>query len=438
MDSLRLASSGLALLLTFVACGSSGNDGNGSADAGPGGAEASAADVGPATDAEAGVGAEAAVDAGPIVPQDMPHIIDYGNGPVVASPKFVPVFFASDDGTTPSQLTAFLSSVASSSYWTTVVSEYGVGPATIATAVQLTAADDPPATLDNSTISSWLANKLESNDPAFPPADANTIYALFYPPGTSITFGGSVQDGYHTFTEPLDASHGNLQVPYIVVPRLATSPVTWLPSIADFLTFATSHEMVESSTDPVGTSYALWDDDHAYWGLGGAQELADACENGSHPTATLGSFTVARTWSNKASVAGLDPCVPAPAGEVYFNSAAVFHDTVTFILQLGTSELPVQAKGIHIPAGQSGVVQLDLFSAAPTSGPWTVSAVDTATFFGQTASLQFSFDKSSGQSGDHIAMTIHALSGQPGTTRIFEIRSTLGSETQSWYGVVEN
>ena len=82
--------------------------------------------------------------------------------------------------------------------------------------------------------------------------------------------------------------------------------------------------------------------------------------------------------------------------------------------------------------------KLDLFSAAPTSGPWTVSAVDTATFFGQTASLQFSFDKSSGQSGDHIAMTIHALSGQPGTTRIFEIRSTLGSETQSWYGVVEN
>ena len=80
----------------------------------------------------------------------------------------------------------------------------------------------PSNTIDDSVIQTWLAGVLNGDDPAWPAADENTVYALFFPLGATITSGGEKSceafGGYHD-NITLDANHGTLNVAYAVVPR---------------------------------------------------------------------------------------------------------------------------------------------------------------------------------------------------------------------------
>ena len=125
-------------------------------------------------------------------------LLDASAPAVLSSPKIVPVFFADDDGATPGQVTAFLSALVTSPYWAGVVSEYGVGSASVLAPVSLTAADNPPSTIDDSQIQPWLMQKIGAADGGLPPSDENTLYALFYPAGTTVTQNGLVSSGYHS------------------------------------------------------------------------------------------------------------------------------------------------------------------------------------------------------------------------------------------------
>jgi hypothetical protein len=144
---------------------------------------------------------------------------------------------------------------------------------------------------------------------------------------------------------------------------------------------------------------------------------------------------VARVWSNAAAMAGADPCVPAPSGETYFNSAAILPDAVGWALPFQGA--PTQlTKGVHIPVGGSANVDLHLFSQSPTAGPWSVSAQDLAALNGQTPQLQFTFDQTSGKAGDTIHMTVHVVSAGQGNAELFAVTSTLGSQKEYWFGLV--
>src|SRR5208282_5681959 len=88
-----------------------------------------------------------------------------------------------------------------------------------------------------------------------------------------------------------------------------------------------SHEFIETATDGSNQSFSFYLNlnDPATWGwddvLGG--EVADLCVDqfglGQDET-TENGFTVQRIWSVTNASAGMDPCVPVPAGEVYFNT----------------------------------------------------------------------------------------------------------------------
>ena len=350
-------------------------------------------DAAPPQDA-AGPDANAASPETPQVASLAVTLEDAASPVVIPSPRFVPIFFASDDTSTTAQLTTFLSELVSSPYWASVVSEYGVGPATVHAPVQLTAADNPGATVDDSQIGAWLTQQLESSDAGagLPPADGNTIFVFFYPAGTTVTFGGSTADGYHTMTSQ------NPPVPYAVLPRvpeLSVSGFTGALSLSGFelLTFSTSHEMVEAVTDPLGTGYFGWDTDQSYWYDFLGAELADVCQFES--PGTLASYTVARIWSNKAAAAGAEPCIPAATGEVYFNSAAILADPVGFTLPFQSA--PTQStKGVHIPVGESATVDLSLFSQSGTAGPWSVSAEGVDLIVTQRGASALAYGQASG------------------------------------------
>ncbi len=366
-----------------------------------------------------------------------PKVITYG-GPVLTAPKVYPVFFAGDNAGIVASTTDFYNKVGPSAYWTATVAEYGVGPLSSGAPIQL--AEVAPTTTTDVAIQAWLAGKLNANDPAFPTPDANTIIALHYPMGVSIAIDNQGNKscqaflGYHS-NITLDTAHGNKDVAYIVIPRCSTQATGM--SLIDAVTDTGSHELIEASTDPypqTNGAYGQVDNNHIYWliALGGG-ETGDLCAQS--PTASYKDpevgYLVQRSWSNAAAIASHDPCVPA-ANKVYFNSAPVLPDTIT----LGGGGQSIKIKGVQIPIGSTKTVEVDLFSDAETSGPWTVKAYDYSQIMGGQPNLEFAFDADTGQNGQKLHLDITALAKGQYNVEIFYLVSELGNQQNFWIGVV--
>ena len=365
-----------------------------------------------------------------------PKVID-GGGIVLTAPKIVPVFFTNDVASDVQKLSDFTSKIGGTQYWKATTSEYGVGPAT--TLPQVNATEAPTGTIDDTAIQAWLGTKLNGNDPLYPAADENTVYVLYYPANVTITLsggpGGTSQScqsfgGYHS-DFALDAAHGNQDVAYAVVPRCPD--FGGLPAI-DGVTGAASHEMIEAATDPhpmAAPAFGQIDTSHLVWEffLGGG-ETGDMCAQFPDvfgPLPPEMPYTVQRTWSNAAAKAGNDPCVPAPAGQVYFNAAPVLNDNVTLAGSFTT-------KGVKIPVGQSKTIDVDLFSNGPTNGPFTVSAKELT----GTPHLNMTFDQSQGENGQVLHLTIQVKSAGHNNTERFILESSLGNQRNIWVGLVGN
>jgi hypothetical protein len=355
---------------------------------------------------------------------DAPQVVSFG-GPTLSAPKLVPVYFGNDDTNFTAQLTTFMSKLGASSFWLPAVSEYGVGAISSAPVVQL--GDTAPASIDDSEIQTWLASKID--DATLPAPDANTIYAIYYPDGTTITLG---QQG-GTSCQDFGAYHNNItyksnDVSYAVMPRCTG----WSSSVLDTTTSAASHEFIEASTDPypqTNTAYGQVDDNHILWEyvLGGG-ETGDMCAqfSASYVDPPDLGFEVQRAWSNASAKAGHDPCQPSDKS-AYFNSMPVLNDKISIGGQGST-------KGVKIPIGSSATIEVDLFSDAPTSGPWTVSASDTS----GAGAITFDWDRTTGQNGEKLHLTINAVKKTQYGAAGFTIKSKLNGRTTSWFGLVGN
>ena len=416
------------------------------------GCGSSSPDVTPKSDAAApdhSVPDSAAPDASPDVRKTagypaphpaMPQVVTLG-GPVMKSPKFVIVTFAGDS--LAPQIDAFADAVAASkTYWSGTTAEYGVGP--VAKVTHITLNETPSSSLADSDVQAWLAQELTGPDAGvldggapWPAPDGDTIYMVYYPDGVSIGLGGETSCvqfyGYHGDF----LLTGSTYVTYSVVARCAPFPMT---SAIDSVTAIASHELVEAATDPLAIdrpAYLQPDDDHLAWALPSGGELGDMC-------ATFGNvfykpsdvpFLVQRTWSNKSAAASHDPCQP-DGTTPYFNSAALFSDTVTVDdPTLGK----FTTKGIHIPVGSTETVTLDLYSDG-MSAPWTVQGFDLASLFMTGAKeLDVSFagkSTASGKNGDTIDMSLKVLAAGSGGAEVVWIQSTLGQTETVWLGIV--
>jgi hypothetical protein len=385
-------------------------------------------DAGSVDEVDAGFGPYPAAHPAP------PQVVTSG-GPVLASPEIFSVFFSNDDSAFVGTLDDFGQKLGATAYWATL-GEYGVGPAT-GSSVQLT--ESATGNIDDSTIQTWLAGKLNGNDPAWIAPDANTVYVLYYPAGVTITNGGAKScqafGGYHS-NILVHTGHGNINAAYAVIPRCASGH--GLTGI-DVITAAASHELAEAATDPYPNNkpaYGQVDDADIYWELAlGGPEIGDMCAQSPASYAKfpdLPDYTVQRVWSNEMALEGHDPCVPSLDGEVYANAAPVLPDTLTVPL-MGRQ---VTLSAVKIPVGTSETIDVSLFSDAPTLGPWTVQAVD---FTGGGSELSFSFDRTTGVNGDVLKLTItHTAAGSQGGS-LFLLESNPGTANQQvWFGAVSN
>ena len=423
----------LSIFAVAIACGGSQDQSD------SGSTDDAAPDTGDQSDAAADVTDD--VDHGhvsttyPAFKVDAPQVLSF-NGALLKTPKVVPVYFGNDTSTFTDQITTFLGKLASSpSYWPTPVTEYGIGAMTIASPIPLTESAD--ATLSDAQIQTWLQTKLTSNDPLWPAPDANTVYALFYPAGTTISLG----QGGGTSCQSFGGYHSNIKVgttdvAYAVMPRCSSfGGLTGVNAV----TATTSHELIEAATDPypqdqANAGYAQVDDNHIIWEfvLGGG-EVGDMCaqnQGAFYKNPDIGNY-VQRTWSNKSAAAGHNPCIPLD-GLPYFNSMPVLNENVS----VGGGQLTT--KGVTIPVGSSKTIEVDLFSDADTGGPWQVAATDSATLQQQAPELELSFDKTSGQNGEKLYLTIKVLKASQYGAEAFILESQLNGRSNLWVGLVGN
>jgi hypothetical protein len=364
----------------------------------------------------------------------VPQVVNYG-GPVLKTPKIVPVFFEKDDQATVTKLIDFTAKVGLTSYWKQVTAEYGVGVASSLAPIVLS--ETLPSIIDDTAIQSWLKGKLHNADPAFPIADENTLFIIYYPAGVTITDGGGGKScssfgGYHS-NVTLDAAHGNLEVAYAVMPRCNHfGDLTGL----DAVTGPASHELIEAATDPypmTNPAYAMIDTLHYYWVrvLGGG-ETADLCAQfqGSFLQFDELPYVVQRSWSNKSAKAGHDPCVPTIPGEVYFN--AVPHlDKVA--VSVGNQMIVESA--VKIGLGESKTIDLDLFSDGPMEA-WDVDVIDGTGAFGGQPRLDLNLHQTSGVNGQKLHLDIKVLQVGKNKTESFIVKSSNGQRTNLWIGLV--
>jgi hypothetical protein len=350
-------------------------------------------------------------DAGPVGAFPFPPVT-YQGGPVIVAPKVVTITFPGDS--MASQLATFGTSVTSSSYWDTIRAGYcdtggnciGDGPA--GTQVALTTAPASSYT-DSSqgqggTLQTFLKGLISGGK--VPAPDANTIYALYFPASTTITLDGDKScrafDGYHNAL-----TMGAQEVYYAIIPECAapqmTPPITTLQNT----TITASHELIETATDPSlsVTTFTLDLQDPATWGWAdvASVEVGDLCVDpfglGQDET-TENGFTVQRIWSATQASAGKNPCVPVPAGEVYFNA---FTTVSVVTLDVGKSidiEVDALADG---PMGSWTVLPEDWTDPSnPSPNPYLSFSIQGATNTDAGPEIQM-------KSGDKRVLTVTLL-----------------------------
>ncbi len=302
----------LALLFTALlwACGDTGMTGG--------------SDGGGVQDGGASADLSVPVSPGPF-PSTLPQVVPTTGA--IAQPVLVPVFFPNN--TLKTQLSTYIGNYVSRSAAYAPMAEYGITNTTVANAVQLAAA--PPSAVNDTDIQALLAARI--SDGTLPAANARTVYIFFYPQATAITKGSgkSCQDfaGYHGWTKV-----AGVDAPYCVIPQCSAAT---LPGTLAALTIATSHEISEAVTDPVGLSLFDMNDPYSLWFAPFfGNEVADMCEWLSDSAVTeLGIGTSARVWSNAAMRNKKNPCLPAPGGAPSFFAIPVMPERRA--LQIGSA-----------------------------------------------------------------------------------------------------
>ncbi len=369
---------------------------------------------------DAGDAGEVGETGGPTV-YAMPEVLSSG-GRVLRNPRVIPITFAGDYNR--DDVEDFVASFGCTAYWRAISREYGVGDAVGGTPIHV--ADPAPDAMSDRQIELWLKKNIEAKTPGWELPGPDTLYAVYYPASTSVTLGRSSEScvdfgGFHKSFTLTDGT------------RVAYAVNMDCEGSSDEVTAVSSHEFIEAATDPFPDSapaYQFPDPDHFAYALQGGGEVGDMCvreEAGGQFFPSDYPFMVQRSWSNAASRTMHDPCVPA-IGDVYFNTIPSMPDRIP----IGFFSI-AETAGVKIALGSSSTIKVRLFADGPLDA-WTVSAKDVTR---DGVHLAFSFDKTSGVSGDEVSLTITRKSeSKTYGFEIFGIYSTKGKYRHVSYGLV--
>jgi hypothetical protein len=413
----------LAGLGGIVACG-------GSADAGSNGPAAPSGDQTPPDDT-AQAPADPPLDHGapssnyPAFTPDMGQLANGGGG-VLKDPVVVTITWP--DEPNAATFEAFGDQLGPTTYWSTITSEYGVGPARSGADYHVHMADAAPATISDKDIETLVKTRFTAADAtAWPKPDAGQpVYIMYLPRTTSLTLQGkdACQQGVGGYHDSVSA--GGKDVAYAVIPQCR--------GMVDESTLSASHELAEAATDPYPLTKPGWahfDDNHLAWEFFQQfqSENGDACE--FYKDSAMGGtsdfpFTVQRQWSNKSGAAGHNPCVPAPAG-AYFNVTPLAVEDVDVDLS-SMGGWPMTTKGYKVAVGDTKKIALGFYSDAPLAA-WTIKAVEGGMMSRKSGNFDLSLDVDQGENGQIAYLTVTTVAQGKVDGGIVTIVSTSGKTT---------
>jgi hypothetical protein len=219
---------------------------------------------------------------GPFAPAShapLPAMPQNGGQPPLAAVDFVTVSFA--DTPIDSSISAFGDWLVTSSYWSTVGKDYGVGPGTHHH-VHLT--DTTPHSVADPDIASYVDDKIAAGAL---PGGPQSVYTVFLSGAATVSDAPNAA-GWHSRSP---AGHA-----YAVILAGCSSDLSQI--FAEY-TFVSAHELIEAATDPSPPS--------GYDFGFGESEVADLCNQ----PLTQNGYTLPTIWSNSAAAQGGDPCVPS-------------------------------------------------------------------------------------------------------------------------------
>lgn len=248
----------------------------------------------------------------------------YHNGRIMANPRYYAIYWngAVANSTSTSlgyatisaQVASFAASFAKGTNWSNdpaddyeIVQQYndstGASPAaTLPYDGTFVDGQSTKSSIKDSAIRTYLAGLFNGGKV---PADANTIYGVYFPSGmrVSLTGGASCSSfcGYHSHF-----SYNGLQIKYAVFPYPDCSGCRLTgKTVADMLTIVGSHEIREAVTDPGDNNANAWYDSAGY-------EADDKCAWHNLYQMANGGFWVQPEYSNGIKIAPIGLPYPGP------------------------------------------------------------------------------------------------------------------------------
>jgi uncharacterized repeat protein (TIGR03803 family) len=298
---------------------------------------------------------------------------------VIASPIIIPVFFTN----TPDQsaTVAYLQALFAAPEWS-VLSEYGVGSATVGTPVYLTSA--APTTTTTTDINSFVL----ANAASWAAFNKSQIFVLYYPSATTIT--DDLDYDYHTYAN-VSASQ---QIVYAVI-----QGYTLARGYNEY------HELAEASTDPIiGEGYVGLNHDSLAWNFNEV-ELADMCEAFSLYFDPSLNQTMHGIWSDSAVNNSQAPCTSAGSVDLGFGFGAYPVLPDTYLAYIDPVNLNAS---VGIAPGASVTIPINVFSYGPLTAPINVTVAQLNTNTAGTNALTFALDQDYGLNGSVLHLTITA------------------------------
>jgi hypothetical protein len=375
--------------------------------------------------------------------------LNYYGGRVISNVNVVVVFWSPNvNATVRSQIGSFYSAVNNSEYFDWL-SEYNtfitgvdgqpgsnqaIGRGTFAQSVTI---NPGGTTIPDSTIQTQINNNINSG--VLPAPDGNTLYMVYFPPGTTITMGSSrsCRDfcAYHgTFRR------GSLTVPYGVIPDLGGACATGCGTSTQFnnTTSVSSHEMIESVTDTdvglaitIGRPLAWYDPSNG--------EIGDVC---NQQMGTIAGFTVQKEWSNVSGACIISRSVAndfsislSPTTQTTTPGNSVTYTVNTAVtsgspqsITLGAGGLPPEITASFNPttitAGNSSTLTLTV-SGSASAGTRNFTVTGTGTSATHSASGSITVTVTADDFS--IAVSPSSQSAAPGTAASYTVNTAVTS-----------
>ncbi|MBZ5522639.1 MAG: hypothetical protein LAP21_10415 [Acidobacteriia bacterium] len=373
--------------------------------------------------------------------------LSYFGGPVISNVHVVQVLYGSGSynaqvaGTTSPTMGNFYGDLTgANSGYTSLLTQYNtpasggtnqtIGNGTFDGLFQIVpAAGNNGSTISDAQIQSELLAQITAGHLPAPVLDAagnpNTIYMIFFPPGKTITQGGSsscVAGGFCAYHGTTSTLFSGKNVLYGVHPDMQAGSgcASGCGTSTTFnnYTSVTSHELTEAITDAfvgIATTFApplAWYDQTN-------GEIGDICngQQGSY-TANGTTYTIQLEFSNSASNCVLPPATPpAPNFSLSASPASLTvalggsgNSTITVTPSGGfTGSVSLSASGL--PAGVTAT-----FGTNPTTSTSTVTFTASSTATTGTSTVTITGTSGSLTHTTSITLTVNTTGGTPDFT----------------------